>query len=241
MSGKSLAIVFLIAVSCWPVRAQEAGLLKDGDSAFANGDYDPARRSFEKALQIAGGSSARYGILRRLTSISAAVGQFVEAQRYLQQAIAGPDDPKLADDLVLSVNLDMRTKQYDHALVSAQQVQAMHVAAYTPESLPVADDLLRIGEIYLAQGKLVQAMGPLLDAHGMRTRLTGPLDPGLLPVLDRINEANAKIAGGSGHSRVTPMRRSIGKLWPFARRFTARTVASLFPRWKVWQIFTPPN
>jgi tetratricopeptide (TPR) repeat protein len=198
MSGKSMAMLLVIVVSCGPVRAQEAGLVKEGDSAFAKGDYDAARRSFEKALQIAGDSTARYGILRRLTSTSAAVGQFAEAQRYLQQAITGPDDPKLADDLVLSVNLDMRTKEYDHALVSAQQVEAMHVASYTSESLPVADDLLRIGEIYLAQAKLVQAMGPLLDAHGIRTRLNGPLDPGLLAVLDRINEANAKIAGGSG-------------------------------------------
>jgi tetratricopeptide (TPR) repeat protein len=198
MSSKSLATVFLIAVSCWPVRAQEAGILKDGDSALAKGDYDAARRVFEKALQLAGDSSARYDVLKRLTSTSAAVGQFAEAQRYLQQAIAGPDDPKLADDLLLSVNLDLRTKEYDHALATAQRVQAMHVATYGSESIPAADDLLRIGQIYLGQGKLVQAMGPLLDAYGIRTRLNGSLDPGLLPVLDQINEANAKIAGGSG-------------------------------------------
>jgi tetratricopeptide (TPR) repeat protein len=198
MSGKSLAIVFLIAVSCWPVRAQEADLLKQGDSALAKGDYDVARRVFEKALQLAGDSSARYDVLKRLTSTSAAVGQFAEAQRYLQQAIAGPDDPKLADDLLLSVNLDMRTKEYDHALATSQRMQAMHAATYNSQSIPVADDLLRIGEIYLAQGKLVQAMTPLLDAYGIRTRLNGSLDPGLLPVLDQINETNAKIAGGSG-------------------------------------------
>lgn len=133
-----------------------------------------------------------------MASASAAIGQFADAQRYLQQAITGPDDPKLADDLVLSVNLDLRTKEYDHALATAQQIQAAHVAAYTSEGLPVADDLLRIGEISLAQGKAMEAMRPLLDAYGIRTRLNGPLDPGLLPLLDRINEANSKIAGGGG-------------------------------------------
>lgn len=198
MSGKNLATALLIAVSCWPVRAQEAGPVKDGESAFAKGDYDAARRLFEKALKAATDSSSRDDILRRLASASAAIGQFANAQRYLQQAITGPDDPKLADDLVLSVNLDMRTKEYDHALATAQQIQAAHVAAYTSESLPVADDLLRIGEIYLAQAKAVEAMRPLLDAYGIRTRLNGPLDPGLLPLLDRINEANSKIAGGGG-------------------------------------------
>jgi len=125
-------------------------------------------------------------------------GHFAEALRYLQQAINSPGDPKLAEDLVLSVNLYMRTKDFDRALATALRVQAMHVATYTPESLPVADDLLRIGEIYLGQGKPAQAMKPLLDAHGIRIRLKGSLDAGLLPVLDRINEANAAIAGPNG-------------------------------------------
>ncbi len=177
--------------------------LKQGDAAFAQGDYGAARQSFEKALRLTRDVDVRYDLLKRLTSTSAAAGQFADAQRYLQQAITGANDPKLSDDLIFSVNLDMRTKEYDHALATAQRVQAMHVATYTAESIPVADDLLRIGEIYLAQGnahapgKLVPAMSPLLDAYGIRTRLNGSLDPGLLPVLDRINEANAAI-GPSG-------------------------------------------
>jgi tetratricopeptide (TPR) repeat protein len=189
------------------MRGQELPL-KEGDAAFAQGDYDAARRSFEKALQMARqlppDSAVRYDILKRLTSTSAASGQFADAQRYLQQAvnlqqaINGPSDPNLTDDLLLSVNLDMRTKEFDHALATAQRVQAMHVAAYTSESLPVADDLLRIGEIYLAQGKPIEAMLPLQAAQATRTRLRGSLDPGLLPVLDRLNEASRSIAGPGG-------------------------------------------
>jgi tetratricopeptide (TPR) repeat protein len=190
--------ILLIAVSCWPATAQEAVLLKDGDSAFERGDYEGARRSFEKALQSPLDSSARYNVLKRLTSACAAAGKFADAQRYLQQAMTGLDDSILADDLLLSVNLYMRTKDFDRALATAERVRAMHIATYTSESLPVADDLLRIGEIYLAQGKPALAMKPLLDAHGIRTRLKGSLDAGLLPVLDRINEANAAIAGPNG-------------------------------------------
>jgi tetratricopeptide (TPR) repeat protein len=124
------------------MKAQDAGLVKEGDSAFAKGDYDAARRSFERALQASADSSARYEILKRLTSTSAALGQFAEAQRYLQQAMTVLADPKL-EDLLLSVNLDMRTKEFARALATAQRVEAMHVATYTSESLPVADDLLR--------------------------------------------------------------------------------------------------
>lgn len=199
MSGTGLGTVLLFTISCCAVRAQSVNSpLKEGDDAFAKGDYDAARRSFEKALQLAPGSSARYDVLKRLTSASAASGQFADAERYLQQAIGGPKDPKLVDDLLYSVTLDMRMKAFDHALSTAQRVQAMHVARYGSESIPIADDLLRIGEIYLAQSKPAQAMSQLLNAQSIRTRLNGQLDPGLLPVLDRINEANAAIAGPIG-------------------------------------------
>jgi len=187
------------------VKAQESALLKDGDAAFAQGDYDAARQSFEKALQstqqLPADSPVRYDVLKRLTSTCAAAGKFADAQRYLQQAINGPSDPKLADDLLLSVNLDMRTKEFDRALATAERVRAMHVATYTSESLPVADDLLRIGEIYLAQGKPIEAMRPLQVARATRTMVTGALDPGLLPILDRLNEASRAIAGPGGALR----------------------------------------
>jgi tetratricopeptide (TPR) repeat protein len=195
MSGTGLGTILLIAISCWPVKAQDADLVKEGDSAFAKGDYVGARRSFEKALEASADSPGRYEILKRLTSASAASGQFTEAQRYLQQAITGPDHPTLAEDLLLSVSLDMRTKEFARALATAQRVEAMHVAAYTSESLPVADDLLRIGQIYLAQGKPHEAVHSLFDAQSIRTRLVGSLDPGLLPVLDRVNEAFEAITG----------------------------------------------
>ena len=127
MYGTVACAILLIAISCRPARAQEAALLKDGDSAFAKGDYDAARRSFEQALQMApqppADSALRYDILKRLTSATAAAGQFADAQRFLQQAIGLRES---AGDLLLSVNLNMRTKEFDHALATAQHIQAMH-------------------------------------------------------------------------------------------------------------------
>jgi tetratricopeptide (TPR) repeat protein len=141
------------------------------------------------------GKEDRYDELKRQVSSRVGSGEYAAAQRYLQQAI----ELRHSDgDLLLSVTLDMRMKAFDHALSTAQRVQGMHMAKYGSESIAVADDLLRIGQIYLAQGTPAQAMRPLLDALSIRTKANGSLDPGLLPVLDGINEANAAIAGPSG-------------------------------------------
>jgi len=204
----SVRFILLLAGFCWSANAQKAPpvvpsqqllspsgrLLNDGDSAFRNGDYAAARQAFEKALKIAD-SPLRYDVLKRLTSASAAAGQFADAQRYLDQAIEwrassiGPNDPKIVDDLLLSVNLQARMKDLDRALATAQRVQTIHTATYTSDSIPVADDILRIGQIYLLQKKPNEAVRSLIRAHSIRTRLIGSLDPGLLPVLDRVNEA----------------------------------------------------
>lgn len=203
--------VVLLCASFWFARAQDPPvasvepLLKEGDSAFTRGDYPAARQSFEKAWQIAqqapADSALRYDVLKRLTSASTASGNFDVAAGYLQQAmrwresIAGPNNLKIADDLAILVNLYLSMKDFDQALAAAQRAQAIHVAAYTAESLPVADDFVRIAQIYLAQKKPNDAVRPLITAHGIRTKLVGALDPGLLPVLDRLNEAFGGVSG----------------------------------------------
>jgi tetratricopeptide (TPR) repeat protein len=220
--GRALSAVLLCAGFCWCARAQDPSgavqpLLKAGDSAFGQGNYEAARLSFEKAWQAAqqlpGDSSIRYDVLKRLTSTSAASGQFADAERYLEQAVAwreshqgpeggGPQDPKIADDLLLSVNLNLRTKEFDKALATAQRVQEMHVEAHTAESIAVADDLVRIGQIYLAEKKPKEAARSFALAIGVRTRLVGSLDPGLLPALDQINDAFKEIDGGGGSEAI---------------------------------------
>jgi len=215
MSG--IRVLFLFAL-CSLASAQKTAprdpvqpLLKEGDAAFGRGDYAAARQSLEKALKIAeqlpADSPLRYDVLKRLTSASAASGQFADARHYLERAIQwrestiGPTDLKIADDLVLLGNLELRTKDFDRALATAQRVQAMHVAAYTADSLPVADDLLRIGQIYMAQKMPKEALRSYFSAHSTRTKLMGTLDPGLLPVLDRIVEG-FEAMGGHGNTMI---------------------------------------
>jgi tetratricopeptide (TPR) repeat protein len=208
-------VTLLYADLCCPANAQQpapAGQIqqqvKTGDAAFSHGDYALARQSFEKAWQLAQRLPpkvhVRYQILKRLTATSVASGQFAGAQRYLLRAIEwresnlGPKNPKIIDDLLLSINLDLRTKDFDSALATAQRIQAMHTTAYTADSLPVADDLLRIGQIHMAEGKSQEALHVLSEANNLGMKLAGPLDPGLLPVLDQSGAAIRAIEGGPG-------------------------------------------
>src|SRR5438067_728313 len=102
-----------------PLLAQEdpaasiVPLVKAGDAAYLKGDYEAARQAFisawEAAQQTPKDNPARYDILKRLTNVRAAAGEFADADQWLQQAltwretILGPQDPKIADDLLLSV------------------------------------------------------------------------------------------------------------------------------------------
>lgn len=194
----------LLIVLCSVGQAQQPNLIADGDVAFSRGDYDGARRFFEKALTgLPPDSAASYDLLKRLTSTSAAAGKFGDAQRYLQKALQVNDSThESAEDLALSVNLDMRLKAYDRALTTAQRIQVLHTATYGDEGVPAADDLFRIAQIYVAESAPAKALDPLYRAREMRMRLGGALDPGLLPILDLFNEASGKMPNGGMHGRI---------------------------------------
>src|SRR6266567_7505868 len=90
-------------------------LMKAGGDSYMHGDYEAARQSYVKAWDVAQqttpDSPQRYDILKRLTSVRAAAGEFADADTFLQMAInwretiLGPSDPKIADDLLISVSL----------------------------------------------------------------------------------------------------------------------------------------
>ena len=89
--------------------------MKEGDAAYLKGDYEAARQSFTHAWELAQETPpenpVRYDILRRLTSVRAAAGEFADADTWLQQAVTwrentfGQKDLKIADDLLITVNL----------------------------------------------------------------------------------------------------------------------------------------
>ena len=146
-------------------------LTKDGDAAYLKGDYEAARQAFTRAWELAQetpkDNPVRYDILKRLTSVRAAAGEFADADNWLQQAITwrentlGRKDHKIADDLLISVSLCRRMKDFDRALAILRRVQSMHVEAYTFDSPMVADDFSRTGSIYAEQKKLENAINSI--------------------------------------------------------------------------------
>src|ERR1035437_8500862 len=175
-----------------------AQLTKDGDALYLKGNYEAARVAFTSAWELAqqtpNDNPARYDILKRLTSVRAAAGEFADADNWLQQAITwrentlGQQDHKIADDLLISVGLCRGLKDFGRALAILHRVQSLHVEAYTFNSAVVADDFSRIGGVYAEQKRIDAAINSIDAALAIRTKLGGPLDPSLIGDLDHLGE-----------------------------------------------------
>jgi tetratricopeptide (TPR) repeat protein len=69
-----------------------------------------------------------------------------------------------------------------------RRVLSLHLEAYTLLSSMVADDFSRMAAIDGEQKKIASAISSLDAALDIRTKLGGPLDPTLIPDLDRLGE-----------------------------------------------------
>ena len=173
-------------------------LEKTAQGLYMHGDYEGARQSllqaWDLAKQLPREDPVRYDVLKRLSTVRAAVGEYADAEEFLQLAISwreqnlGPDDPKIPDDVLLTVSYARSLKEYDRALWTMRRVIRLHVepkikAGASPDeamnSIPVADDYSRIAQIQMELKKPEEALGSLHIALGIRTKLLGPLDPSL--------------------------------------------------------------
>ena len=203
MSRPTLLAAFLFAIF---LHAQDTppqtpppdakSLLDTGNGAYLKGDYETARQAYLKAWDAMQPNPPedplRYDVLKRLSAVRAAVGEFKEANDYLQTAInwreqtLGPADPKITEDLLQSVGLYRGMKDYGQALVVLNRVLSMHVRQSTFDSMVVADDYSRMAQIFLEQSKPEDAVSPLNTSLAIRTRLGGPLDSSMVYDLDRL-------------------------------------------------------
>lgn len=191
--------IILLLVSAAYSQEDVSSLMTAGNASYMRGDYEAARQSFLKAWETAQtlppGEPVRYDVLKRLTSVRAAVGEFAEADGYLQQAINwretvnGQNDPKLADDLLHSVALCRGMKNYDRALLILNRVMGMHRFQFGAPSVALADDFSRRAQIHSDQKQLPAAIADLQAALQMRTELKGALDVSLVGDLDRLGTA----------------------------------------------------
>ncbi len=194
---KGLPLVLLCVACCAAQENDELPpLLDSGNASYLKGDYEPARVAFAHAWELVqtrpAGDPVRYEILKRLTAIRAAAGEFADADNYLQMAInwqehaAGSNDPKVAGDLLLSFNLSRAMKNYDRAEVILGRATSIHIQAFGPDSVQVADDSSRRAQMDLEKKDLPGAVDASKSALRIRTQLAGPLDRSLVPDLDRL-------------------------------------------------------
>jgi tetratricopeptide (TPR) repeat protein len=202
--------IALMAVSCCPAQDEKPAptipdLIQTAQASYMHGDYEGARQSLLKAWDLAQltppEDPVRYDVLKRLSTARAAVGEFADADNYLQLAISwretnlGMNDAKIPDDVLLSVAYCRGMKDYERALQIMNRVVRLHVnanigAGAVPgdamSSISVADDFSRIAQIQAELKKIDDAIGTLNMALGIRTKLLGPLDPSLVYDLDRL-------------------------------------------------------
>lgn len=192
-----LVAALTVAMAQDPVDQPDIQTLMDaGYTRYMHGEYDAAREQYSGALKLAEQGPAdnpqRYEILKRLTAVQAATGDFAGADRYLQAAMGwrertfGKDDPLITADLLQEVAFCRSLKEYERALALVNTLLERHTAASKFESVEVADDYSRMAQILLEQKKPDDAINPLHTALGIRTRLFGPLDPSLVYDLDRL-------------------------------------------------------
>ncbi len=172
-------------------------LLQSGQTSYMKGEYEAARQAYAQAWdlaqELAREEPIRYDVLKRLSSVRAAVGEWADADNYLQLAISwreqtlGPNDPKIVDDVLLSVAYARGLKDYERALLIMRRVLSIHIRdASAVESIPIADDYSRIAQINAEMGKKEDAVNALNSALRIRIKLLGPLDPSLVYDLDRL-------------------------------------------------------
>src|SRR5581483_3862187 len=119
----------------------------------------------------------RYDILKRLTSVRAAAGEFQDADNYLQMEIHwrentnGQNDPKIVDELLLSVQLCRGMKQYDRALMILTRVMNIHRAAGGTETVTFADDLSRMAQVNMEKKSVPAAVTVLNQAIEIRSKI----------------------------------------------------------------------
>jgi tetratricopeptide (TPR) repeat protein len=179
-------------------------LEKTAQALYMHADYEGARQSllqaWDLAQQLPREDPIRYDVLKRLATVRAAVGEFADADNFLQLAISwreqtlGPADPVIPDDVLISVGYARGLKEYDRALLIMQRVMRLHAdqnlrSGASREdafnTIPIADDFSRIAQIQMELKKPQDALVTLNTAIDIRTKLKGPLEPSLVYDLDR--------------------------------------------------------
>jgi len=162
-------------------------LEKTARAGFAKGDYAGARAdleiAYELAQQIPPKDPKRYELLKLLSGVLSAAGDYAAAQNYVELAInwretaIGPEDPQLADEWIELASLCERQKDFERALALLTRAQQTHSRENGAKSLPVADDFSRIALVYMGERKPDLAAPALVKTIAIREAVLGADKP----------------------------------------------------------------
>ena len=171
-------------------------MMKSAGESYSKGDYPAARQTLEQAWeqvqQTDPKNPKRYDILKQLSGVVSAAGDYAAAQNYVELAInwretvISRDDPKLADEWIELATLCQRQKDFARSLALLQRAEAAHIRDNGAESLLVADDFSRMALVYSDDHKPALAAEPLERAIKIRETVLGAEHPAILAELDRL-------------------------------------------------------
>ncbi len=192
----------MVAAAQQPEPGIEA-LITSSRQQMSKGQYGPARETVDQAWNLAqalpASDSRRYDTLKQFVSVLTGLGEYEEAEPYLnlaihwRESVNGPADPKLADELFQMAHLHRLRGNFNGALEILQRVMLMRTRAKGFESIDVADLLSLQSLICIEQQENIQAVAFLRQALNLRGKLLGEDHPTLVPDLDRLGATLATL------------------------------------------------
>jgi tetratricopeptide (TPR) repeat protein len=176
--------------------ALQGSLLERARVLFAQGDSDAARKTLEAAWDEAQktprADPLRYEVLRELAQVHESLGQFREAENYIQLAInwrettQSPEDPGIPSDLMDVARLCLRMKDFERGLSVLERVRSIIFRAPHADPQLLADVQSRMAEMHLGLKEPDRAIYAYQRAVQLREQASGRLHPSLLADLERL-------------------------------------------------------
>ena len=175
-----------------------AQLMADANAKYLHRDYSASRALYEQALQLVGqdpNEEARHmEILKRLTTVASAAGDYAAANTYLGTLIqwrverTGPSDPEVLAERVKQVGIYRAMGDGATARETLADVMKHHEELGGPSAAPLADDHSLMAQIELDGQQLEDAAQEFELAITIRGLNAGPLDVTQVPDLDRLGK-----------------------------------------------------
>jgi tetratricopeptide (TPR) repeat protein len=198
------AIVFMVPIAFCIAAAQEApagigDLIVAANTKYLHRDYPGSLALYEQARQLLEETPAddarRYDILRRLTTVTSAEGNYAAANQYLEAAIewrldrVGPNDPQVLASRLQQVGVYRAMGDDAGARTVLETVIVKHEEMGGRRSPALADDHSLMGQIDLESQKTEEAVQEWELAIALRGINAGALDVTQVPDLDRLGGA----------------------------------------------------